>query len=857
MRFDRAENRVYMSVNELATYAFQRENARQLTEKYGFRKYVSSAGGAEIAADINDNTDSINMTPDYADESRISPKRVGMLMREAIEDDAVRRLESTQSEVPLEKIIQCGAFSLCIQGCADLISYDGVLHTVEEVKKVAYYKNGLSPFSDPTQFAQAAIYAYLFANSIGISEIKIRITFFKRSTENKVSFVAKFTQVALSRMFEALIDRAYTTLEVFAERYTVFADEAKNMPFPYHSIREGQAEFIKTAYRCIKRGTSLLVSAPTGIGKTMSSLFPAVKSVGAGKADRIFYLTSKTITGQTAMDALKRLAKHAHHIRAVMICSKEQVCPFGKNKKDNLISSCRGCEKLDSISHDFGKTYISYRERELDALYELLKSEDTIYTVERIKKIAEKHDVCPYELSLDLSESCMVIVCDYNYVIDDNVRFRRYFKNVNSNEKYIFLFDEAHNLPDRTRNTYSSSLKMETAETLRNFADDVFIGDSEYSARAQEFYQAMAHIRMLCTENEHISVTQNGEIYHGYYESHRIDNELIRTVNNFSRLLGKYISDGHDYADVLEPYYRQLNKVSFSASFFDESFRFFAARANDDMTVQLLCLDPAGILEKMLSVARSSILFSATLSPMEYFCEVTGMTDAEVLELESPYEKDNLCIVAFDSISTRLNDRRNTIYDCAEVIAETIMARAGNYLVYFPSYDYMKKVCRVFAGMGLDCAIIMQKTGMSLRERERFIEIFREGKHRSVVGFCVLGGMFSEGIDLAGESLIGAIIIGTGMPQLSAERNIMAAYYDEKTERGHEFAYTCPGMNKVLQAAGRVIRSENDRGVIVLIDDRLNDPNLKILFPSHWRHMRYTGNTNSLRTILDDFWSEE
>jgi len=213
--------------------------------------------------------------------------------------------------------------------------------------------------------------------------------------------------------------------------------------------------------------------------------------------------------------------------------------------------------------------------------------------------------------------------------------------------------------------------------------------------------------------------------------------------------------------------------------------------------------------------------------------------------------------VAFDSISTRLGDRRDTAYDCAEVIAETVSANDGNYIVYFPSYDYMKKVCRVFAGMMPACSIVMQKPGMSYRERDRFISIFKSSEKGSVVGFCVLGGMFSEGIDLTGESLIGTIIVGIGMPQISAERNIMAAYYDEKTERGHEFAYTCPGMNKVLQAAGRVIRSESDRGVVVLIDDRLGEPNMKLLFPPHWRHIKYTGDTESLRAILDSFWENE
>jgi Rad3-related DNA helicase len=213
-----------------------------------------------------------------------------------------------------------------------------------------------------------------------------------------------------------------------------------------------------------------------------------------------------------------------------------------------------------------------------------------------------------------------------------------------------------------------------------------------------------------------------------------------------------------------------------------------------------------------------------------------------------------VCLVSYDSISTRYSDRRETAAECAEVIAETISVREGNYIAYFPSYDYMKRVCRAFAQYADDCSVIMQKPGMSRREQERFISVFRERKHPRVIGFCVLGGLFSEGMDLAGESLIGTILVGLGIPQLSPERNLLAAYYEERTERGQEYAYLCPGIHKLLQAAGRVIRSESDRGVIVLVDDRLGEPYMKKLFPPHWRHMKYTGDVDSLRSILENFW---
>ena len=840
MRFEKSENRIYLSVTELSRYAFQRENL--LMQKFGF---------------VRESSDHVSPEPDEREirgETSLSPMEHGTALHHVMETDSGLEGNSL-TEAPLSRDLVCGAYHVTVQGYADIIAFDGVLHTIEEIKTVRTLSRTLGPFTDPAHFAQAAVYACLFAESAGLSEVGIRLTYQKRSDGERVSFFARFSRMALERMFDALIDRATPFLMVYAERFTVFADEVTAMPFPYSSIREGQAKFIQSAYRAIKNGNDLLVSAPTGIGKTISALFPAIKAVGEGKIDKVFYFTAKNITGMAAMEAAKRISRYAPHLRTVMICSKDVVCPIKKEMKGQpFVMNCRICERMDSLSEDFGVTYRAYRERELDAMTELLESPDTVYTPERLIKTADKYKICPYELSLDLSELCMVVVCDYNYVLDENVRFRRYFKNPENTEKYAFLFDEAHNLPDRVRDTYTAELPFEFLPNLREVYETSFTADPDFGDRLTEFARALDEVRALCDESEYVRSTNEGDVTGAYGQANRVPDSLARTSANLARTLYSLMREDDDQAEVLRPYYDALSGLVFSASFFDEKFRFFAHRENERVRCELLCLDPSGIIERMLAAGRSSILFSATLSPMDYFHEVTGLRDAEVLELDSPYERDNLCLVAFDSISTRYSDRKGTASDCADLIYEVTSVREGNYIVYFPSYEYMKRVCRAFLNLSPDCAVVMQKTGMSRSERERFIRIFREQKQRSVVGFCVLGGMFSEGIDLAGESLIGVIVFGTGMPQLSAERNLMSAYYDEKTERGFDFAYVCPGMNKVQQAAGRVIRSENDRGVIVLADDRLGDPRMRALFPKHWRHMKYTGDMESLRYILEDFW---
>lgn len=844
MRFAADEYRVYLSVTELASYAFQRENVRLLMDRYHFLR--ESASDPAVLPEELPFTD--------ADETTLTPREHGLALHHAVQTDLAME-PGTVTEVPLECSVMDGDFSVCVQGYADSISYDGVNHTVEEIKTLSAFPRGLSPFSDPAHFAQAAVYAHLYCERYGIPMVFVRITFLRRSDGEKVSFRAPFTRVALSRMFESLLARAHPFLEVYFRRMAEFPEQAKKMPFPYPTIRDGQTRFIRRAYSAMAHGQNLLVSAPTGIGKTMSSLYPAVKAVGAGYADRIFYLTAKTVTGQAAMEAASLLQKYVPELRCVMLLAREQVCASRKEMPDLRQSSrCRICGNTDSVSDDLGRTYIAYRERELAALTSLLTSDDRMYTADRIRKTAKEHRVCPYELSLDLSEHCPLIVCDYNYVLDETVRLRRYFKDVTRQEKYVFLFDEAHNLPDRVTATYSAKLDSAMVKELGALAEGKLSDDDDFKALTAEFARAMDACRRMCTESEYLRHDETGEeIPCGYFEGTSLPKALTGSCERLSKHMGRLIRDGSEFADHLDPIYRELSQAVSVFPWFDGKFRLFCARDGEDVTVQVLCVDPSGMIEKMISPAVSSVMFSATLSPMEYFREITGQTHGEALELDSPYERENLCLIAYDGISTRYADRKATAEDCAEIIARCVEAREGNYIVYFPSYDYMKRVARRFRDIMPGTPMILQKPGMTYRERERFIKLFRS-QEQAIVGFCVLGGMFSEGIDLSGESLIGSIIVGTGMPQLSAERNIMAAYYDAKTEQGHRFAYVCPGMNKVLQAAGRVIRSEHDRGVVLLIDDRYADPEMRTLYPRHWRHMRFTADPDSLSAMLDKFW---
>lgn len=831
MKYMADERQMLVSASDLSKYAYQRENVSILMQKYGFisERSVCESNKPKTSEKVGRNSDAGLITAN------------GM------------------SGLPVEKEYQYDDFRLTVQGVADRVSFDGTVHTLEKTYTVAKISSGLSPFSNSEYFAEIAVIAAMFLLQNGEDSIKIKMVFRNDSGSNSKSFSADFPLTLLVRLMDALVERALPFIRVYIDGEIHLPEEAKDMPFPYRRIRKGQTEYIQSAYRSIKTGTSLLVSAPTGIGKTISSIYPAVKSIGDGFTDKIFYLTAKTITGNAALDAARKIKKYVPHLRTCIIYSKDQLCPLKKQFKENgRRIDCRFCALCGNSDAGADVKSHPYRERQLMALTSLLSSEDPVYSAERIKDIAASFEVCPHSLALELSEYCSMIVCDYNYVFDDAIRLKQYFKNIKRNDSYVFLIDEAHNLPDRMRDTYSSALTTEIIKELQLLGNDELYDYPDFSGSLNTFIKSIHSVGNLCVEGETFAIDENGEELHcGYSESSELPTALIQSAGDLARILGKYIREHNEVSEALRQPYELLNKFLFCSAYFDEHFRFFAKRENENILAEILCVDPGGLIRNMASSARSCILFSATLSPIDYFKAITGMQNADILELESPYDPGNLCLVSFDAISTKYSDRRGTVSDCARVIHETVSAKEGNYIVYFPSYDYMQRVCKAFARVAENCDLVMQKQGMSYRERERFISLFNGHKSGTLVGFCVLGGMFSEGIDLTGDSLIGAIVVGIGMPQLSAERNIMASYYENKMEQGYNYAYLCPGINKVLQAAGRVIRSDTDRGVIVLIDDRLNDPNVKHLFPLHWRQMRYTGDITSLRALLDAFWDKK
>lgn len=688
--------------------------------------------------------------------------------------------------------------------------------------------------------AYAAVMGYLLLHEHGGDFVKIILSF-TDVEGNESRLIWNAHAKALTDIFNALMKRALPFLQICENRAKVLPS-LTTIPFPFHSIRDGQRDFINDAYRAIKSGTRLFVSAPTGIGKTMSALYPAVRAIGAGYCDRIFCLCAKNITGKAAADAASTLSSLAPSLRAITVISKERMCAHRENGYSSL-RCLRSCNLLSKIGA------ASYEARRDAALLSLL-NEGSVYTPEMIEERAAEYFLCPYELSLDLSEYCDIIICDYNYAFDFSIRFRRYFDEIREN--HVFLIDEAHNLPKRARDTYSASIDLSFVSELSETIAEEFPDDQTLSGALRSLRSAMEEIA-VCVKAE--SET-DGENEYGFYKASDIPRSLESSASVLSRTLSLKMRDRGSASRKAEHLENELKHFVSVCGLFDSHYTFFAEGGGSDITARLICLDPSELLDRAMGAARSSILFSATLSPIDYFADICGCADAGVLELPSPYERENLFIAAVDSVSTTLAERAGTAPEVAELILSTVEGRPGNYLVYFPSYAYLDKVFRLFSRMADGIRVIRQTPGMSRRERSAFLASFDRECDTTTVGFCVLGGMFSEGIDLAGDRLIGAIIVGTGMGSITSEQNILKEYYDATRENGMDYAYVYPGFNNVLQAAGRVIRSEKDRGIVVLIDSRYADPKMQKLFPSHWHHIKFTSDPFSLQEMIDRFWEE-
>lgn len=760
-----------------------------------------------------------------------------------------RKLQSSagamyNAEVPFTNTTLLHDICYEVSGRADGIIRAGTHDfTVDEIKTVSGRAFSLPPA--PAHDAQVKCYAYFLCKERGLAEIKTRLTYYC-TDDGKLKHTTSAHRFSdLEAFYYDLLSRIEYRAQILIERETVLLPSVHSGRFPYSFVRNGQDIMLKECYRDIRAGKRLFIQAPTGTGKTVSSLYPAVRALGEGYCDKIFYLTAKASTRREAYRAAADIFRAGTMTRTVVLAARERLCQNDMAKRD-AVGISRHCNAKDC------PYAVGFYDKLGAALCELLSTQKG-YSITCVENLAKKYGICPYEFQLELSEFCDTIICDYNYVFDPQIYLHRYFEeDIAEKNRYVFLIDEAHNLGDRACDMYSVVLQNTQIEACLSVLPEK---EEKLCKALRRVLLTMNGMHRLCEEN---TVKDEDGVSHGYYLTRNPMEKFVETVCAARAAVEARVRtlQGEPFEESLSILSAQLKRFEVITEYYDDRFLTFVEQHGDEITVRMICLDPSEILSARLSLAHAAVLFSATLTPTDYFADILGGgKDAVKISLPSPFDPRRTCVTVVPSVSTRYEDRDTSYKKIASLIAATVSGKKGNYIAYFPSYDYMEKVWKLFAERYKNVPTVVQTRGMNYAEKEKFLDAFRDDGVRRV-GFCVLGGSFSEGVDLPGDRLIGTVIVGTGIPGLSNERNILKEYYDMTRENGYDYAYTYPGMNRVLQAAGRVIRREEDAGVIVLIDDRYDTDRYRVLMPEHWQDIQYAGNAQELAEVVAEFWSE-
>ncbi len=704
-----------------------------------------------------------------------------------------------ESEVPVKHRIEGANLELEIKGRIDgLFRRDGTV-MIEEIKTTH-----TSTVDEPEalHLAQAKAYGAIFALQNSLKEIEIQVSYFHLNTGEITPFRKLFSAEELKIFFENVCSDYFAWVEDLHHWRQTRDASIKAAEFPFATYRKGQREFAVAVYRTLLNGRILFAQAPTGIGKTISVLFPALKCLPAGNAEHLFYLTAKTIGRGVVEDALAHLAKAGVQLRSLTLTARDKIC-FAPTGGTCDVATCPFA--------------LGYYDRSKAAIAELCQFQ--VLTRERIESIARKHQVCPFALSLDTAEWVDLIVCDFNYAFDPGAMLREFFgKEGTSN---FLLIDEAHNLPERAREMFSAEL---SSFQFENAIDALGTGHACKTSlrKCRKTFENLAEVL---------------EFQEDVCTSGTPPEKVVIPLRAFLEKAEEELATDTPGApsDALREIYFETLRFARVFEGFDASFQTIYRREGSGMRVKLFCVDPAPSLRPVLESSRGTVFFSATLAPLDYYRTLlANPLPSEALELGSPFPSENLSVWVEDRIATNYKARAQTYHAVAASILQQVRTRGGNYLIFFPSYQYLADVLAVVRSDAPELAVIEQSAGMSESERTQFLARFDSENGTTVAGFAVMGGIFGEGIDLVGERLGGVVIVGVGLPQISIERDLIANYFAALGRNGFNYGYVFPGMNRVLQAVGRVIRSETDRGVALLIDERFSRWPYRELLPKWW-----------------------
>src|SRR5690554_40777 len=714
------------------------------------------------------------------------------------------------------------AFSLRLEGIADGIIENEKGVTIDEIKSTRVPLDLIDHDFAPIHWAQTKCYAWMYCCQEKLETISINLTYVNVDTDELKRLSKDFSYPDLKAFIDQLIGQ-YEKWGSLAVGAKARRDESiGDLAFPFDQYRRGQRDLAAYVYRTIRDKEALFAQAPTGIGKTMAVLFSSIKAMGEGMGEKIFYLTAKTVTRQVAEQAVLILEDRGLIHSSITLTAKDKIC----------LNDTVDCDP-DLCPYAKG-----HYDRVNDAVYDILTNERLI-SRETLLDYGKRHRVCPFEYGLDISLWADIIICDYNYAFDPRAYLRRFFEYGGD---YTLLIDEAHNLVERARDMYSAAISKKAFMNHRAFLKEAI----------PEAYKEFNRINRLMIDLRKTIGEKTG--------TRLVDfpNDLVPLLDSFCLALSDYLKKRPNRAvdpTLIDLYFDCLAFVAVS-KLYNQGYSSYITRSYDELIVKLFCIDPSYLISKACKKARASIFFSATLQPIDYFLNSLGAgPDTVAINLPSPFPSDHLCLMVATDVSTRYRDRDYSYERIAHYIRNTTSLRTGNYLVFFPSYAYMESVYDLYIDLWPEDRTLKQDRFMDDEQREAFLASFEQGPRESLIGFAVMGGIFSEGIDLTGDRLSGAIIVGVGLPQLCPERDIIRDYFKEQRDMGYEYAYMYPGMNRVLQAAGRVIRSEDDRGFVLLIDNRFLYRSYLDLFPDQWLDYTRVGSAEAAAYRLNEFYN--
>lgn len=733
-----------------------------------------------------------------------------------------------QSEVYLKTEVTMNDNEYLISGRADGLKITDKNALIEEIKTSDQPFEELSDNTLELYWGQVKVYGYLILKDYPrFDHVTLRLTYFQVSTEKIMTDEQVYSRDDLNKFFKDLINEYEYWLVLRANLRKERNTSIKKLQFPFPQFRTGQHELAAAVYKTILYETRLFVEAPTGTGKTISTLFPAIKAMGEEKIQRLFYLTAKQSTRRVAEEAIDLMASKGLKLKSITLTAKDKI---------------RFPEQ--DVPPDKDPYMIGYYDRLKPALSDLLTNEDSI-TREVIEKYAKKHQVDPFEFSLDASLFCDVIICDYNYLFDPLVYLQRFF--IEKDTDNFFLIDEAHNLVSRSRSMYSAQISDQKIASLLKAAKKI---NTQPSA---DFQKQIKKVRRVF--NQMKKVLKEDDLTERITSD--VPDKLLNTLSKFNDFMTDWIAyqQPSDFLESAKDYFFDSLTFVKIGALYDDTYKTRIVIEDKNLIVKQLCLDPSHFLDKSLDLGLGAVFFSATLSPMDYYQSVLGGKENSLAyQLPSPFPAQNQVIMVTRYIQTTYRQRPFSQDDIVESLHTLISGKKGNYLCFFPSYGYLKQIEERFEEEYPEILTVTQTSAMNNVARDEFLNKFQDNPDHTLLGFCVLGGIFSEGIDLRGNKLIGVAVVSVGLPGLSAENNLIRDYYDQENGHGFEYAYQMPGMNNVLQAAGRLIRSSHDKGIILLLDQRFASFRYTQLFPNHWQNRQNLNSVKQLQQAVDKFW---